>query len=161
MAACYSKDTILAKLNDVELDLCIVLKEKQRETILNFALGNDVFCCLPTGYGKSLCYALLPKLYDKLRATSSSSIVICISPLVALMEDQYGKFTKMGLSCTFLSQFHQQHVDEIRQGAVQLIFVTPELLLNNFQWRELLLSDVYTSNLVCIAVDEAHCVTKW
>ena len=79
MAACYSKDTILAKLNDVELDLRIVLKEKQRETI---ALGNDVFCCLPTGYGKSLCYALLPKLYDKLRATSSSSIVICISPIV-------------------------------------------------------------------------------
>ena len=36
------------------------LKAKQREAITRFVRGEDVFICLPTGFGKSLCYALLP-----------------------------------------------------------------------------------------------------
>ena len=33
------------------------LKDKQREVIVNFVKGNDVFAVLPTGYGKGL-YAI-------------------------------------------------------------------------------------------------------
>ena len=32
------------------------IKEKQKEVILNFVSGRDVFAALPTGYGRSLCY---------------------------------------------------------------------------------------------------------
>ena len=35
------------------------LKEEQREVITNFVQGKDVFAVLPTGFGKSLCYACL------------------------------------------------------------------------------------------------------
>ena len=35
-------------------------KDKQKEVILNFVSGRDVFAALPTGYGKSLCYGCLP-----------------------------------------------------------------------------------------------------
>ena len=31
----------------------VQLKPKQIEAIQSFVNGNDVFCCLPTGYGKS------------------------------------------------------------------------------------------------------------
>ena len=40
------------------------LKEKQEEAIMSFLQGNDTFVSLPTGYGKSLIYALLPYTFD-------------------------------------------------------------------------------------------------
>ena len=63
------------------------LKDKQREVIVHLLLGNDAFAVLPTGYGKSLCYTCLPKAYDTLLETECS-IVVVITPLVAIMKDQ-------------------------------------------------------------------------
>ena len=36
------------------------LKEEQLDVITSFVKGKDVFAVLPTGFGKSLCYACLP-----------------------------------------------------------------------------------------------------
>ena len=47
----------------------IHLKEKQIEAISSFCSGHDVFVSLPTGYGKSLIYAMLPSMFDKMRGT--------------------------------------------------------------------------------------------
>ena len=38
----------------------IVLKDKKMEAMLAFMSGCDVFVSLPTGFGKSFIYALLP-----------------------------------------------------------------------------------------------------
>ena len=35
---------------------------KQKGAIASFVLGSDVLVILPTGYGQSLCFALLPLL---------------------------------------------------------------------------------------------------
>ena len=45
----------------------VVLKDKQFEAIMYFINGNDVFVTLPTGYGKSLIYALLPMVFDEIK----------------------------------------------------------------------------------------------
>ena len=60
------------------------LKEEQRLVISEFMSGRDVFAVLPTRYGKSMCFACLPKAYDKLR----DSIAVVVTPLdlVAIME---------------------------------------------------------------------------
>ena len=52
---------------------------------------------------ESLCYLLLPFTFNLLR-NSNSSIVIVVSPLKSLMEDQVAKASGLGLKCVYLSQ---------------------------------------------------------
>ena len=56
------------------------LRPKQEEVILDFVRGSDVFVSLPTGSGKSLCYSLLPEVFDEIRRLQGVSIVIVVSP---------------------------------------------------------------------------------
>lgn len=49
----------------------------------------------------------------------------------------------------------------IHDGEYQLVFISPESIISNLYWREMLRTPVYQENLVAFAVDEAHCVSKW
>lgn len=40
------------------------LKPKQLEALSTFMSGKDTFVALPTGYGKSIIFAVLPLLFD-------------------------------------------------------------------------------------------------
>ena len=40
------------------------LKLEQEQAIGSFVSGNDVFVALPTGYGRSLCFVFLPRVFD-------------------------------------------------------------------------------------------------
>ena len=64
--------------------------QDQKDAIRSFVEGTDVFICLPTGSGKSLCYACLPILFDILRGDGGQQncIVVVVSPLSSLMQDQ-------------------------------------------------------------------------
>ena len=46
-----------------------------------------MFAVLPTGFCKSLCYMCLPGVFDALNG-SSSSVVLVITPLTAIIKDQ-------------------------------------------------------------------------
>ena len=50
-------------------EIGLSLKPKQLEAIQKFCSGKDVFVSLPTGYGKSVIYAILPSIFDKLRGS--------------------------------------------------------------------------------------------
>ena len=55
---------------------------------------KDCLCVLPTGYGKSLIYQLLPFVFDELQSEGKcSSCVIVVSSLNAIMEDQICKIS--------------------------------------------------------------------
>ena len=43
------------------------MKPKQIDAIKNFVSGRDTFVTLPTGYGKSIIFAILPLLFNFLR----------------------------------------------------------------------------------------------
>ena len=45
------------------------LKDKQVKAVKAFVSGSDVFVSLPTGYGKSVIYAVLPPVFDTLRGS--------------------------------------------------------------------------------------------
>ena len=46
-------------------------------------------------------------------------------------------------------------------GWYQLVFFTPELLIDSKHWRKMLSSAIYSRRLTGFVVDEAHCVAKW
>ena len=43
------------------------LREKQMEAVLSFMSNKDTFVSLPTGYGKSVIYAVLPFVFDMIQ----------------------------------------------------------------------------------------------
>jgi len=43
------------------------LKDKQKEAILAFLQGNDVFISLSTGFGKFIIYSVLPFVVDRIK----------------------------------------------------------------------------------------------
>ena len=138
------------------------LKPLQREAIRAFASRNDVFVSLPTGYGKLFCFTLLPLVFDRIHSRSGS-IVLCISPLTSLMMEQRTKFTMLGLRCEFVGELQQdlESISDVQNGRVQLLFISPESLLSNPQWREMLRIPVYQERVVALVVDEAHCIVMW
>lgn len=138
--------------------------ENQANAIREFVVGRDVFVILPTGSGKSLCYAALPYVFDILRAeTDFSSIVVVVCPLQSIMEDQVRKYMARGLQAAFIGIAQKDEVvrEGVASGKYQLVYMSPEAMLLNLRWREMFRSDIYQRNLVCLAVDEAHCVEKW
>ena len=85
----------------------LVLKAKQEEVLFHLYNGRDVFAWFP-GYGKSICYQLLPFMFDfKLKHTTAPqdqrSSVLVIPPLVSLMVDQVSGLQKRGVNAAILS----------------------------------------------------------
>ena len=67
---------------------------EQHSVVQAFLDGHDVFVCLPTGCGKSLCYWILPGVFDRLRGLGSYrpialwTLMVAVIPLKALMREQ-------------------------------------------------------------------------
>ena len=91
-----------------------LLKEKQKVVITQFVSGRDVFAALPTGYGKSLCYGCLPRVFDDLRS-SHGSIVVVVSSLTALMKDQV---EKRGVSCAMVTSDSDAESERMKSGVI-------------------------------------------
>ncbi len=95
-------ERIKLALESVSSRLGYAALHEEQEAVNAFASGRDVFISLPTGSGKSLCFAVLPWLFDRLYPYHQGrSIVIIVSPLIALMKDQVEstfKFATLGRS---------------------------------------------------------------
>lgn len=79
------------------------------------------------------------------------------------MMEQSAKYSVQGITCAFVGEL-QDDLDtlkDVKTGKVQLLYISPESLLRNPQWRDMLLCSVYQDNLVAFVVDEAHCIAQW
>jgi ATP-dependent DNA helicase RecQ len=88
--------------------------------------------------------------------------VIVVSPLIALMQDQQHKCEEADiavakLNSTLRAGEEREAVRDIREGAKELIYVTPERL-ENPEYLDLLREGGGVSLFV---VDEAHCISQW
>ena len=101
----------------------------QEQAVDKILAGEDVLLILPTGGGKSLCYQLPALLMD--------GILVVVSPLLALMQDQILGLESKGISATMLSSM--QSMEEIRvteealiNQEIKVLFVAPERLNNDY-----------------------------
>ena len=58
------------------------MKKEQLEVVIAFLSRSDVFAVLPTGFGKSLCYACLPFAFELLGETEEKPIVVVVTAII-------------------------------------------------------------------------------
>ena len=137
---------------------------EQFKALKTFAYGTDVLLNLPTGFGKSLVFQMAPLVHAELSrgrdGFAANPVIIIISPLVSLMEDQTSYLRKCGISACSIGEDKVLDM-RIEKGECCVVFSSPESLLGNGRWRSMLSSDVYQKNLIGIVVDEAHCISHW
>jgi ATP-dependent DNA helicase RecQ len=141
------------------------LKFEQSSIINHFVNGYDVFGCLPTGFGKSACFVMLPMIFDYLDScsTTNGSIIKVVSPITSLMNDQVSSCTSMGISAVAVTRQNKskQLFEDVTSGKYQVIYISPEMLIGTHTWRCTLQNNVYKNRLKAIIIDEAHCVKTW
>ena len=115
--------------------------------------GRDALGVMPTGGGKSLCYQIPALLLP--------GMTLVISPLISLMQDQVSALKKAGVRAAYLnSALTPDQIGRVytlaAAGAYQLLYVAPERL-GTWEFQKL----CRTLAIPLVAVDEAHCVSKW
>ena len=130
------------------------LNDEQFEIINNLLLGNDVIGLLRTGGGKTMTFILPPLLVKK--------VMLIISPLISLMEDQKEKLDSKGIPCSALHSNNVNKLEDIENillGNIKIVFMSPEYLVSN----GLELADkLYKKGILgFLAIDEAHCISSW
>ena len=77
------------------------------------------------------------------------------------MKDQVASFQKKGVNAVYINPSDSESKLAVVTGEFQLIYISPETLLTDLEWRDILQSPLFQQNLEGLVVDEAHCVKKW
>jgi ATP-dependent DNA helicase RecQ len=130
----------------------------QADIIDDILANRDVLAIMPTGAGKSLCF--------QLPALLKPGLMIVVSPLIALMQDQVQSLHDNGIGATFLNSSltfnqSQERRQAILQGTIKLLYVAPESLMGEDFQEHFLPSIQAQVGVSGFAIDEAHCVSEW
>lgn len=125
----------------------------QQAVIEDLLAGQDCFVLMPTGGGKSLCY--------QIPALILPGTAIVVSPLISLMQDQVSALKAYGVKAAYYNstldfETADQVLMQLHTGQLDLLYVSPERLLNEAFFRQL-----QQLPIALFAIDEAHCVSQW
>lgn len=144
-------DKALAKYNERIGRKIDKLKPKQYSALLDVVNGHDVIAALPTGYGKSLIYELIPFLLQDIK-------VIVVEPLNVIINQQISKLDGMAVQLKELNM-----CKAIKDGHFSYIFIYshPENILGKPSVNKFFQCKCFEENRVVIVIDEAHCILEW
>jgi ATP-dependent DNA helicase RecQ len=125
----------------------------QREAVEAALAGRDSLVVMPTGGGKSLCY--------QLPGIASGALTVVVSPLIALMADQYRRLLLGGHPAAMIASGMEEEavmssLRAVRGGEARIVFCSPERFASAS-----FLSALSERKVDLFAVDEAHCVSEW
>jgi len=129
-------------------------REGQWEIIRGVLRGRDVIGVMPTGSGKSLCYQMVALL--------RRVIVVVVSPLISLMDDQVLRLDGIFPAGSIHSGKSREACDkvlrDVRSGGEEgyILFVSPERAVSDAFQR-----DMTGVDIGLFAFDEAHCISHW
>ena len=129
---------------------------------------------MATGHGKSLCFQADFEIKEENlnRSTNLKSVlkyptlwmnahVICVSPLISLMQDQVDQLNAKGIPACFLGSAQNQKrltLANIYNRKYKAIYVCPEWIEKNSLQLRRIMSKI---PVALFAIDEAHCVSEW
>jgi ATP-dependent DNA helicase RecQ len=125
----------------------------QREAVQAALEGRDSLVVMPTGGGKSLCY--------QLPGIAAADLTVIVSPLIALMADQYRRLVLGGHPAAMIASGMaesavMQSLHAVRAGDARIVLCSPERFASTSFTSALSARDVDL-----FVVDEAHCVSEW
>ena len=135
----------------------------QLEIINAYLMNKDIFACMPTGSGKSLCYQIPAVL-------SENTVTIVVMPLISLILDQAKFLTGLGIKVLYLEggvnprflNIKSLFQNESSLDNIKIVFITPEKLNAKNGATFEFLDKLYSEGLFKrIVIDEAHCVSQW
>ena len=126
-----------------------ILKDLQEKAITILISGKDCICSLPTGYGKSLIYELLPFIDD-------GCLVVVIAPLNAIIKQQVQKLGDMAMCLSKVND-----IKRLKSGKISYVFSHPEEILQSRELNDAFTSDSLNTRKIYLVIDEAHCILEW
>jgi ATP-dependent DNA helicase RecQ len=125
----------------------------QREAVVATLEGRDSLVVMPTGGGKSLCY--------QLPGIASDDLTVVVSPLIALMADQYRRLRLGGHPVAMIASGMDRDtvvrsLRDVRSGRARIVLCSPERFASTA-----FLEALAERRVDLFVVDEAHCVSEW
>jgi len=129
------------------------LRPGQQAVIDAVLAKQHTLAIMPTGAGKSLCYQVPAMLMP--------GMTVVVSPLIALMRDQFEKLSALGLEAVQVNSAIpaadiRRARAKVGRRAVEFVFTTPEqLAAPDLRGR------LTPGAVDLVVIDEAHCISQW
>lgn len=134
------------------------LKPFQEKVINNVLMNGSTLAVMPTGGGKSLIYWLTARV---LKGTC-----LIVSPLIALIDEQTEKLTKLGFEVLTIhggigasEQIKQLKSFANGETSPDFIFASPERMATDGFFEYCI--SCQKDKIKLVVIDEVHCISQW